>query len=251
MEFLQDIAKQIVKVCLQIDRGDMITINSWHHTLNLAEEIALECYRVGAVPQITFMSDNLWFKLMSEVPAENLSITPLHTLEGISGETACINLHGPEKPDPESVKAENLESFRMALKPVADREEKLKVKILDVYLGKVTPKRAKTYGLDYEEWLKVILESIKTDYAQIKTIGKRVAEVLLYGKDVVITNEAGTELKLELEGRKPFVNDGIIDKEDVEDCRTQSILPAGAVEIAPIESSADGTIVFDLSLIHI
>jgi len=245
MEFLQDTARQIVKVCLQISKGDMVTINSWHHTQNLAEEIALECYRVGAVPQITFMSDNLWFKLMSEVPAENLSTTPLHILKGVDGETACINLHGPEKPDPKHVKDENLEANRKASKPIVDREDVLKVRILDVYLGKATPKRAETYGLDYDKWFKVIVESIRTDHTRIRALGKRIAEVLLKGKNVPITNECGTELRLRLERRRPFINDGVIDSEDVETGRTQSMLPAGSVDVAPRESSAEGTIVFD------
>jgi len=238
--------KQIVRTCLQIKSGDIVTINSWHHALNLAEEIALECYRVGAVPQITIMSDSLWYRLMSEIPAENLSKTPLHVLKSLDGETACMSIHGPEEPpDPKRIKLENLEAIRKALKPIADREEELKIKILDVYLGKVTPKRAEAYGLNYREWHNMILESMRTDYTQIKAIGKRVAEVLAKGKNVVITSESGTELKLKIEGRKPFINDGVIDREDVEAGRIQSMLPAGTVEIAPIESSAEGKVVFD------
>jgi len=37
----------------------MVTINTWHHTIDLAEELAFECYKVGAVPLITLMADNL------------------------------------------------------------------------------------------------------------------------------------------------------------------------------------------------
>jgi len=49
----------IVRNCLRVRENDMVTINTWHHTIDLAEELAFECYKVGAVPLITLMADNL------------------------------------------------------------------------------------------------------------------------------------------------------------------------------------------------
>lgn len=56
---IEKIAKQIVDNCLRIRSGDMVTINTWHHMIELAEEIAFRCYYVGAIPLITLMTDNL------------------------------------------------------------------------------------------------------------------------------------------------------------------------------------------------
>ena len=60
----------MVEVCLRMGEDDMVTINSWHHTVNLAEQLTVECYRVGAVP---LMTDKLWYEMMCEISAEKIA----------------------------------------------------------------------------------------------------------------------------------------------------------------------------------
>ena len=75
---LKKVAWQIVRNCLRVRENDMVTLNTWHHTIDLAEEIAFGYYKVGTVPLVTLMTNNLWYRIMNELPAENLVETLLH-----------------------------------------------------------------------------------------------------------------------------------------------------------------------------
>lgn len=48
-------------------------IDTWTHTIGLAEAIALGCYPVGAIPAIHLEPHNLFRNMLSEIPEENLS----------------------------------------------------------------------------------------------------------------------------------------------------------------------------------
>src|SRR5207253_5108017 len=62
--FLPDdsIAKRVVQTSLRIHEDDMVVIDTWQHTIDLASDIALECLRTGAKPLITLMTARLWWK---------------------------------------------------------------------------------------------------------------------------------------------------------------------------------------------
>ena len=241
---LRMIAENIIEKCLRIKCGEMVTINTWRHTIELAEELAFKCYEIGAIPLITLMTDWLWFKIMSKVSPEKLSRTPIHVLEGLDGEDVCINIHGPEEPPTiNKVNPENMEALRRAYEPIIRRERQLKIRVADIYLGKVTLKRARAYGLNYNEWRKTILNALLVNYDEIKSLGLKISNKLINSNEVSIEDEFGSKLKFKIEGRKPIVDDGIIDENDIELGMTSIMLPAGKVEIAPIENSANGSII--------
>ncbi len=244
---LKKVACQIVRNCLRVRENDMVTINTWHHTIDLAEELAFECYKAGAVPLITLMTDNLWYRMMNELPAENLAKTPLHVLKSLDGETVCINIHGPEAPpSPDTLKTESMKAIREAYKPIGDKERELRIRVADVYLGKVTPQRAKIYGLNYEKWRSMMLEALAVDYDKIRDLGIEIAKILENADEVRIISDLGTDLRFRVSGRKARVEDGVIDDRDVEMGDTFTLLPAGMVEMAPIEDAANGVVVFDV-----
>ena len=243
---LEKIAKKIVRDCLRIKKNDMVTINTWHHTIDLAEVLAFECYKVGAIPLITLMTDNLWYRIMSEVPSKNLTKTPLHVLKSLEGQTVCINIHGPEKPpSPDRGWAPNMDAIRRAYEPIGERERELKIRVADVYLGKITPQRAKIYGFNYEKWRTMILEALAVSYGEIRDLGMKIAKILEKAREVRITSNVGTNIKFRINGRRPKIDDGVIDDRDIELGDTFTMLPSGMVEIAPIEDTANGTVIFD------
>ena len=245
---LRRIADQVVDKCLRIRSGDMVTINAWHHMVELAEEIAFKCYSVGAVPLITLMTDNLWYRLMSNVDPVNLSKTPVHVLRMLEGETVCINIHGPETPPSlRNLRPENLEALRRAYEPIGKREKELRIRVADIFLGKVTPQRAKIYGLDYEWWSRMIMNSLMTDYERIKEVGGRIGNILERGHTIEIIAD-GTNLTAQIYGREVYIDDGVIDEMDIEEGRNFTMLPTGKLEIAPLEESAEGVVSFDLPI---
>jgi leucyl aminopeptidase (aminopeptidase T) len=241
------IAKRVVHTCLRVHEDDMVLIETWQHTIDLASEIALECYRTGAKPLITLNTDRLWWGTLAEIPEQYMRKIPRHILSAVDNVTVWIALGGPEDPSKfRDVPASRLEILFEGDKPVLDKTFEKKVRTAELLLGHVTPQRAKAYGFDYERWLKMTEEAIKVDYPKLAELGRKIALRLERGSKVHITSKGGTDVRFEITKRPIHVQDGIVDQADVERGLVSTQLPSGKVEVAPLEESARGTVVYDL-----
>src|SRR5256712_4024942 len=88
---------------------------------------------------------------------------------------------------------------------------------------------------------------------RLASLGKLVAGLISNPVDVRVTADNGTKLKFRLAGteRKPYIHDGVISDEDlaVGTLASRSVdLPTGEVGVAPVEESASGTFVADVSI---
>ncbi len=224
----------------------MVLIETWQHTFGLASEIALECYRTGAKPLVTLLTDELWWNTLALIPENYIRKTPKHMLNAMDSTTAWIGLGGPQDPTKfREVASSRLESFADADRPVLDRAFEKKVRTAELILGQVTPERARVYGFNYENWLRMTQESIKVDYHKITELGRRITARLEKGSKVRVTSKTGTDLKFDITKRPVHVQDGIVDEEDIRRGLVSTQLPSGKVQVPPIEDSARGTIAFD------
>jgi leucyl aminopeptidase (aminopeptidase T) len=240
------IARRVVQTSLRIHEDDMVLIETWQHTIDLASDIALECLRTGAKPLITLMTDRLWWKALEEIPEQYFRKTPRHILSAIESTTVWIGLGGPEDPAKfREVSSSRLEPFFEGDKPVVDKTIERKIRSLQVLLGDVTPQRARAYGFDYARWLKSTEDAIRVDYGKMTELGKRIAKRLERSSKVHITSKIGTDLRFDISKRPIHIQDGIVDDEDMERGLVSAQLPSGKIEVAPIETTAKGTVVFD------
>lgn len=240
------VAKRVVHTSLRVHEDDMVLIEAWQHTADLASDIALECYKAGAKPMITLMTDRLWWNTLRDVPERFLRKTPRHILDAVDSVSVWIGLGGPQDPSNwRDIPATRMEPVFEGEKPVLDKAFDRKVRTADVLLGQVTPQRAKTYGFEYSHWLKVTEDAIKVDYPKINELGRRVASRLERGNRIHLTSKTGTDLKFEIAKRTVHIQDGIIDQEDIQRGLVSTQIPSGKVEVPPIEDSAQGTVVFD------
>lgn len=124
------------------------------------------------------MTDRLWYKMMCEIPAEKM-LRHQYMFKMLVGRNG-VHKHSQTRkpPTPWKVKLESVEAIRKAFKPMGKREHELEMRVADIYLGKVTPQRAKQYHLNFNEWRKTVLRVLATDCEEIKRIGERIAEVL-------------------------------------------------------------------------
>src|SRR5213592_1481582 len=136
-------------------------------------------------------------------------------------------------------------AFVQGDKPVFDKTVERKIRSLQVLLGDVTPQRARAYGFDYSRWLKSTEDAIRVDYPKITELGKRIASRLERGSRVHVTSKLGTDIRFDVSKRPVHVQDGIVDEEDMARGLVSTQLPSGKVEVAPIETSGRGTVVFD------
>jgi leucyl aminopeptidase (aminopeptidase T) len=89
----------------------------------------------------------------------------------------------------------------------------------------------------------VFRRALDVDYAELKRAGEWLAAQLSAASTCRVTAPGGTDLRIELSGRTGISDDG-----DLSAVGAFGNLPAGEAFIAPVETSGEGTIVFDGAL---
>jgi aminopeptidase len=245
---LPNLAANLVKSCLRIRPNDNVTIFFYPHSTTLAEDIATECFRIGADVNLSAYTDRFYEAYMRLLPEDNLrrpsvfcrGLTELSTAEfwlGGAYDPAVYRRVSPEK----MAAADAGEAA--AHFPVA-RERK--VRSLFVAMGLVTRPRAKAYGFSFPRWHKMMLDASSVRAEKLDSDGRAVAGRLGNGGRVRITADNGTDLELSLGGRRALVFDGVVDEADIAAGALDAAIPAGNVAVAPREDSAEGTVVFDV-----
>ena len=240
------IAKKVIKETLQVREDEQVLINTWDHTLDLSNALALETYQAGAIPIVTLNTDELYLNYVTKVPEEYYSKQPKAYLSLLDNIDAQVFLFGPK--DPKILKAAS--GDRMAKmfendKPVMERIQKRRIRTAYLPVGYITSERAQNYGFDLANWRRNFDQALDADMTKVSELGKKVALRLQNAKKVEVTHGEGTNLTFTTTNRPVQVRDGIIDQEDISKGNYTESLPSGTVGVAPIETSAEGTVVFD------
>ncbi len=242
------LAENLVRSCLRIRPDDNVTIFFYPHTTTLAEDIAEECFRVGADVNLSAYTDRFYESYMRILSADSLrkpsvfcrALTEVSTAEFWLGglyDPAVFRRIPPEK----SAAADEGES--LAHLPLA-RERK--VRSLFVAMSQVTRPRAKAYGFSFQRWQRMMTAASAVPASRLAADGKRLAALLATADRVHVTDDGGTDLEFSIRGRRPFVFDGVVDDEDIAAGALDAQIPAGNVAIAPLEDSANGVVAFDV-----
>jgi leucyl aminopeptidase (aminopeptidase T) len=244
------IAENVVKQTLRIREDDVVHIVSSKHMLSLADELAMECRKAGAETTTIFWSEPLWYWSLENLPIDWLRGASKTDLTLLDAATATISMSGVADPRPMArISAErwqaNSEGADVWYRKMLER----KVRNVTLGIGVVTPQRARAYGFNYPAWKRSTENALKEDYSKIAETGRKL-RALLDGKthEVRVTTKAGSDLRFRLAGRKAWVDDGILDDEDLAAGTFDTTLPAGCVNVAPDEDSANGTVAFDLPI---
>lgn len=242
----EEIARQVVRTCLRIHDGDQVIIDTWGHTIPLAEALALECYRAGAVPAITLFTDRLYRDILSTIPEEHLARLPTQRLAQAEAATAAIIIGGPRSPQSlRNIPGSRVARFGATVRALEDRFYHRHIREAYLIIGLATQQRAKRYGLNYTTWVRMIEAGMAADYQEIARSGEAVSREFEEGDDLHITSASGTDLRLEMVGRSPYLSDGIIDELEASAGFNGTTLPAGDITIAPLERSAEGVLIYD------
>jgi len=239
--------KEVVRTCLRIGKKDRVIIFTWRHTIDLAEALAKECIRAGAKIHTEFGTDEIFYDTLMNSDIEYLKTTNPFGQSLVDIATASIFISGPE--DPERLKQVPIERWNMvskADKPFYDRLFERKVRSTEILLGHVTSQRARTYGLNYKEWQRNVNDALDVKYEDMRTRGMKLRSLLEQTQKVHITAANGTNLTFNLEDRPINLYDGVIDEKDVENGAIFEGLPSGIVQLAPSETSANGTFISDV-----
>lgn len=86
----------------------------------------------------------------------------------------------------------------------------------------------------------ILLRSVDVDYKKQIALSDKLQKILTNGSSVTVTSPGGTNLTMSIVGRAGWADGGNCDKPG-----DFINLPAGEAFIAPVETAANGTIVFD------
>src|SRR5207249_3217210 len=250
----QTLAKSIVKGSLRPKPDEVVLISTYPHTMELAEQTALECQKAGADPALWLETDALFYGNFKNYSVESLHQVSGHCVGLLDYVNSYIWFFGPRNPAPmATVPREKFAAMFEGEKAHADKAFEKMPKNVAVAIGSVTRERAKTYGFNYAKWKGMVEAASVVNQGRLASLGNLVAGMISRPVDVRVTADNGTKLKFRLAGpeRKPYVHDGVISDEDlaVGTLASRSVdLPTGEVGVAPVEESANGTFVADVSI---
>ncbi|NWG10906.1 aminopeptidase [Candidatus Bathyarchaeota archaeon] len=246
----EELAKIVVRDSLKINPNDVVTITTWDHTIDVANAMAVECFKRGADAMISLWTDEYYYGILRELSEESLKI-PSKICEAFTeAETATINMFGPKNPEglkklsPSKLNAWS-EGERKGHYP---RNIERKIRNASLPLALLTAERAKVYGFNFEKWKKMINNALTMDLKKMAKVGHDIAAVLEKAHTAHLTAPNGTKLTFELGKRPIHVDDGIIDKNDIAKKSLDTQLPTGSVLTTLIETAGDGKIFFDRPL---
>jgi leucyl aminopeptidase (aminopeptidase T) len=247
MKIADQMAKTLVNESLRIKKSDVVIVSTYQHTIDMANAIAMECFKKGADVLMTLDTDDVFYGHLKVLPKSNLKVTSAHCLGLAEYSNVNIFIGGPEDPGP--MKTIPHDKFSALFEGEAAHFEKMRKRsIRSAYLplGTVTPQRAKVYGFPYKAWMNNVTASMKASPKKMAAFGKKLANRLSKAKKVHITSKQGTDLTFRLGKRPVHIYDGILDAADIKKGNTFVSLPSGEVGLAPLENSTEGKVVFDV-----
>lgn len=241
------LAQKLVNQCAGIREGDYVMVYGGVRDFELLEDIAVNIRKVGAYPLLMASSERMRHRMYADVP-EKYDSTAGKFDEKIYGViNAAISVSTEE--DPSAFSDIPPERFATVNGVYARLNESLmnrKFKMVD--LGNdlyPTKSRAREFGITVEQLSRIFWDGVNVDYRKLRDTGSKVKEALLDGDVLRITNPDGSDVTMRIKGRKVFLSDGTISKDD-ENAGTVSCLkwlPAGEVYFTPVPGTVEGKVV--------
>jgi leucyl aminopeptidase (aminopeptidase T) len=235
------IAKQMLTKTLRLRRGENLLVETWTHMLPWAQAIVLEARKLGLRTLVLYEDEATYWKSVEECKATDLGRASDPELAALAKTDGYIFLWGPEdRPRLNALPPEKVEALQAYNHRWYQVAEKAHLRGCRFELGRATAPAARLYGVPLGSWQQEIIEASLVDPAPMAREGVRLATRLRRGRELRIRHANGTDVTLQLAGRRPTVDDGVVDAADVRDGNNLTTLPAGAVYVALEERTASG-----------
>jgi leucyl aminopeptidase (aminopeptidase T) len=240
------VARALVGSALGVRRGEHVVVASWNHTLPWATACVTEARRIGARALLLLEDEGAFWRSVDSSPSSRrwagLSRPVRSTLERAD---ALVYFPGPaDRPRLHALPPHLLAPFLGADDEWVAAARGAGLRAVRCLLGYASDAQADHWGVPGAMWRSQLIRGITdVDYGTLRKDGRRAARLLLQGRELRVTAANGTDLKLRLRGRMPWVDDGSVDADDRRRGRVMSAAPAGSVVVAVDETSAEGTAV--------
>jgi leucyl aminopeptidase (aminopeptidase T) len=238
-----ELAKVLLGPELNVRRGENVIIETWTHSLAYSTACVVEARRLGAHPMLLLEDESAYWRSLDIAPAVGRwSRVGGHEWAALAKAHAYVFFPGPEDrprfnqlpPTQRSaLTTYNAEWYR--------RAKAARLRGVRCMLGYASDAQARFWGVRAPEWRDGLLRAtLGVEYAHLQRQGRAVAERLRTGKLLHITAANGSEVRLRLRHRAPVVEDGVVDRTDLDAGRNLATSPPGTVVVAVDESSAEG-----------
>jgi aminopeptidase len=239
---IRECARNMVDTC-NVNRGDSVSIRGGAYAQELLEEIAIECFRKGAIPLIMTTSDRYSKTVYDEIPASVLSIVPKNYVGLVKESDLLIVVEELEDPKiAEGFPRDKLVARRKAMLPVMDIVYHPTDGKKWLYAGWPTAAAAKSYGVPYKQLESIVVGGMSVPPKTLMKAGKAMARKFLNASWVHVWDDKGTDFRVCVEGRRLNIDDGFISRADFDVGDRGANLPAGELFIAPHEARGEGTL---------
>ncbi len=240
------VARAIVGSALALRRGEHVAVVSWNHTLPWAAACVAEARRVGARPFLLLEDETAFWRSLDLAPSAR-------AWSGMSGPVraalaranALVYFPGPaDRPRLRALPPSILAPFLGRDDEWLRRTRAARARGVRCLLGYASDAQAEHWGIPGATWRTQLIRGITdVDYGALRRTAVRASRLLHRGRELSVMAANGTELSLRLRGRRPWVDDGMVDATDRREGRPLTTAPAGSIVVAVDERSAEGTVV--------
>jgi len=240
------VARALIGSALGVRRGEHLVVVSWNHTLPWASACVTEARRVGA-PALLLLEDEaaFWRSMEGSAAPRRWAGVSRPVRAALAQADALVYFPGPaDRPRLHALPPHLLAPFVGVDDEWLALARKNRLRSLRCLLGYASDAQADHWRVPGAMWRSQLIRGItEVDYGVLRKDGHRAAALLAKGRELRLTAANGTDLRLRLRGRVPWVDDGSVDAEDRRRGRLVSAAPAGSVVVAVDETSAEGMVI--------
>jgi hypothetical protein len=238
------VGRALVGDGLHLRAGEELVVATWNHTLPWATACVTEARRRGGRATLVLEDEAaFWRSLESARSTRGWSGLGPGLRAAVRGADALIYFAGPaDRPRLHALPTAQLVGMQ------GSDEEWLRlcrsggVRGLRCLLGYASDPQGERWGVPGPLWRNQLLRGIvEPDLARMRRVGARVAQALARGRELRVTADNGTDVRMRLRRRSPSVDDGTVDRDDQVKGRPISTAPGGLVVVAVDEEASSGT----------
>jgi leucyl aminopeptidase (aminopeptidase T) len=239
------IASNVLRRTLGLRRGRNVIIDSWTPTLWIADIFTVEARRLGVRPLVFSTSPDAFLRSQREADAADANAISPAELAALAVCDGYIQLASG------AANFTHREELPLANRRALDRRALewnralVRHSVPSVWLlgATVTESARNLAGVNPEAWRRENSRACSIDPRLIRDAARPLVRRLQLGRRITIVHPNGTRLGLGLLGRRPVVDDGLIDRQDLAEGRVWTTMPAGSLVVAVDERVAEGRFV--------
>jgi leucyl aminopeptidase (aminopeptidase T) len=242
------VGKALVERAVALHRGEELVVASWTHTLPWATACIAEARRLGARATLLLEDEGTFWRSVEIAPATRLwaGISPA-VRAALHAADALIYFPGPaDRPRLRALPPARGSPFHGADDAWLALCRKAKVRGVRCLLGYASDVQGDRWNIPGALWRSQMIRAIvDSDPRAARAAGRKAARVLAKGGALHLTAPNGTDVRLRLRRRAPWVDDGSIGPENRLHRPSVTTVPGGTVVVAVDETSAQGTAIAD------